>query len=121
MAPGNSSTYIVCCPLDDLGIDIDIDIDTEWHLVTPPPTLLVAHHWMISVLIVGSCLKTQMTEGHCKAMLYQNHALLIINLSAHFFLSFPNKMDTCVTTPISHTDSQDEVFGYFQSKESGEG
>ena len=26
MAPGNSSTYIVCCPLDDLGIDIDIDI-----------------------------------------------------------------------------------------------
>ena len=90
MAPGNSSTYIVCCPLDDLGIDIDIDIDTEWHLVTPPPTLLVAHHWMISVLIVGSCLKTQMTEGQGKAMLYQIHkihALLIINLSAHFFLS----------------------------------
>ena len=44
MAPGNSSTYLVSCPLDDLVIDIDIDIgigidiDTQWHLVTPPPT-----------------------------------------------------------------------------------
>ena len=81
MAPGNSSTYIVGCPLDDLGIDIGIDIDidididtdigididididvgidigigididTQWHLVTPPPTLLVAL-WMVSVLIL---------------------------------------------------------------------
>ena len=38
MAPGNSSTYLVSCPLDDLGIDIDIG--TQRHLVTPPPTLL---------------------------------------------------------------------------------